>query len=582
MFGFIRKRIKGFVDRFSKETEEETVEEPTREPTEEPVQEPVEEPAQGSISEPVQEPAQEPAERQGEATGPIEAHDAGETTPIEPTTEAVPSEPTEPDDELGSLDDAIARDDEPEPIEPLHASEAPGEDETLRDALAADAALDETLTPKAERSLASELAEEASIDEDEATRILDESDDEIAASGAQVDEALSRLAPGEPQDEEDALEAASNGIETEFENHREEVAPDHERAPEPEPIHEQAHEPKRVAQAPRVKEPRRIEARRAPRPEPRRITPRTSDESADTIAPEPVQPKRRGFGSRIAGALAKRTLSDEQFDRLFEDLEIGLLEANTAYDAVQAVKENLRERLTGERVSRFSAHDDVERALKESIAALFEEPEDLIGLADEERPLVLMLIGVNGSGKTTTAAKLARAYLKAGKRPVLAAADTFRAAAIQQLEAHANALDVRLVKHDYGADPAAVAYDAVAHAKSGKADVVLIDTAGRLHSNENLLKELEKVKRVAQPHRIIFVGEAIAGNDLLEQAQTFNERIGIDGIILTKTDVDDRGGGALSVSHVTGKPIDYLGGGQGYDDLTPFSVDEITRLLGLE
>jgi fused signal recognition particle receptor len=289
----------------------------------------------------------------------------------------------------------------------------------------------------------------------------------------------------------------------------------------------------------------------------------------------------RGFG-KLMGTLTKRSLTDEQFDRIFTDLEIGLLEANTAYDAVQAVKENLRAQLAGERVSRFSAADDVSRALKESITALFAQPEDLVKLADAHEPLVIMLIGINGSGKTTTAAKLARAYQRAGKRPVLAAADTFRAAAIQQLEAHAKALDCRIIKHDYGADPTAVAFDAVSHARSGKADVVLIDTAGRLHSNENLLKELEKLKRIIKPHRIIFVGESIAGNDLLEQAQTFNEKIGIDGIILTKTDVDESGGGMLSVSHVTGKPIDYVCSGQGYDDLTFFSQDTVARLLGLE
>ena len=305
-------------------------------------------------------------------------------------------------------------------------------------------------------------------------------------------------------------------------------------------------------------------------------------ESVDAhVADASEEREPRGFG-KLMGALTKRSLSDDAFEKLFTDLEIGLLEANTAYEAVQAVKENLRERLTGQRVSRFSASQDVSRALAQSIAELFEEPEDLIALADEHAPLVIMLIGINGSGKTTTAAKLARAYQKAGKRPVLAAADTFRAAAIQQLEAHAHALDCRIIKHDYGADPAAVAYDAITHAKSGKADVVIIDTAGRLHSNENLLKELTKLKRVAQPHRVVFVGESIAGNDLIEQAETFNAKIGIDSIILTKTDVDESGGGMLSVSHITRKPIDYLGGGQGYDDLTPFSADVMARLLGLE
>lgn len=489
MFGFIRKKIKGFVDQFSKETDDAPIDEAV---------------------EPV-----EPADDTGpEAAEPVETETDFGTPGAVGTSELV----------------------------------APPDEE-------ADAALDATLSGTPERSVASELAEEAAIDENEATRILEDSADEIAVSGAEADEALSHAAPVGTQSEDEALEAASSDIETGF---------DAERRTEPDGTRSDASAIRIVGSEPETGS-----------------EPSLATEPSSRTEPE-ERTKRRGFGQRIAGAFSRRTLSEEQFDRLFEDLEIGLLEANTAYDAVQAVKENLRERLTGERVSRFSAHDDVERALKESISALFEEPEDLVALARSEKPLVIMLIGINGSGKTTTAAKLAHAYQKAGLTPVLAAADTFRAAAIQQLEEHAKALEVRIVKHDYGVDPAAVAYDAVAHAKSGKADVVIIDTAGRLHSNENLLKELEKVKRVARPDRIVFVGESIAGNDLLEQAETFNERVGIDGIILTKTDVDDRGGGALSVSHVTKKPIDYLCAGQGYDDITPFTVGEIARLLGLE
>ena len=163
---------------------------------------------------------------------------------------------------------------------------------------------------------------------------------------------------------------------------------------------------------------------------------------------------------------------------------------------------------------------------------------------------------------------------------VLAAADTFRAAAIDQLQLHADKLKVKLIKHDYGSDPAAVAFDAVKHAQSTDKDVVLIDTAGRIHSNINLMEELSKIIRVAKPDLKIFVGESITGNDCTEQAKKFDDAVGIDGIILSKADVDDKGGAAISVSYVTKKPILYLGIGQEYDDLEFFKKESILQSIG--
>ena len=197
-------------------------------------------------------------------------------------------------------------------------------------------------------------------------------------------------------------------------------------------------------------------------------------------------------------------------------------------------------------------------------------------------PLIISFIGVNGSGKTTTIAKVARLFQNYKLKPVIAAADTFRAAAIQQIEAHALKLGVKLIKHDYGSDPAAVAFDAVKFAKQKAMDVVLIDTAGRLHSNINLMDEMKKIMRVAKPDLKLFIGEAITGNDCVEQAKEFNEAVGIDGVILCKADVDDKGGAAISVSHVTGKPILYLGIGQGYDDLKEFDKSIVLDSLELE
>ena len=164
----------------------------------------------------------------------------------------------------------------------------------------------------------------------------------------------------------------------------------------------------------------------------------------------------------------------------------------------------------------------------------------------------------------------------------MAAGDTFRAAAIQQLEEHAQNLNIKIIKHDYGSDAAAVAFDAIAYAKAHDLDTVLIDTAGRMHSNTNLMDEMKKIVRVAKPDMVLFVGESITGNDCIEQAKQFNEIIGITGIVLTKADVDEKGGAALSIAHVTGKPIIFLGMGQRYEDLKPFSKDMIMNNLGLK
>jgi fused signal recognition particle receptor len=163
----------------------------------------------------------------------------------------------------------------------------------------------------------------------------------------------------------------------------------------------------------------------------------------------------------------------------------------------------------------------------------------------------------------------------------MAAADTFRAAAIDQLQLHADKLGIKLIRHDYGSDPAAVAFDAIKHAEASKKDVVLIDTAGRLHSNTNLMDEMKKIMRVAKPDLKLFVGESITGNDCTEQAKQFDQAVGIDGIILAKADVDEKGGAAISVSYVTKKPIFYLGVGQEYPDLQQFDKDKLIASIGL-
>jgi fused signal recognition particle receptor len=233
-------------------------------------------------------------------------------------------------------------------------------------------------------------------------------------------------------------------------------------------------------------------------------------------------------------------------------------------------------------IRRGKVEDTIAASLSTSLESLFDVKQiDLVSVVKSKKPFVICFVGINGSGKTTTIAKFVQLLKNNNLKCVLAAADTFRAAAIQQLEEHANNLGVKIIKHDYGADAAAVAFDAVKYAEAHKLDVVLIDTAGRMHSNANLMDEMKKVIRVAKPDMKIFIGESITGNDCIEQASKFNEAIGIDGIILSKADVDEKGGAAISVSYVTKKPILFLGTGQTYNDLQTFDSKKILESLGL-
>ncbi len=260
-----------------------------------------------------------------------------------------------------------------------------------------------------------------------------------------------------------------------------------------------------------------------------------------------------------------------------------MLENNVASEVIDLFKENLKEKLIDKPLARGKIEEIIKKSLKESIENLFRfEKFDLIkNIEKSEKPYVICFVGVNGSGKTTSIAKVCDLLLKKNLKCVLAAADTFRAASIEQLEKHGNKLGVKVVKQRYGSDPAAVAYDAVEHAKAKNLDVVLIDTAGRMHSNKNLVEEMRKIIDIAKPDLKIFVGESITGNDCIEQARSFNDAINFDGVILSKVDVDDKGGAAISISYVTGKPVIYIGVGQEYKDLEEFDKDKIVKSLGL-
>ncbi len=292
--------------------------------------------------------------------------------------------------------------------------------------------------------------------------------------------------------------------------------------------------------------------------------------------------KKKGFFQKITEVISKKALSEKQFDELFFELEVVLMENNVAVEVIEKIKQDLKQELVEKPILRRKVKDIIIETLKKSLDELFDVDKiNLIEKAKEKKPFIICFVGINGSGKTTTIAKICNLLQKNNLNCVLAAADTFRAASIEQLQLHADKLGVRMIKHDYGSDSAAVAYDAIKYAQAKKQDVVLIDTAGRLHSNVNLMDEVKKLVRVANPDLTLFVGESITGNDCVEQAKKFDEIVGIDGIILTKSDVDEKGGAAISVSYVTKKPILYLGTGQEYDDLKEFDPEIIISGIGL-
>ncbi|MBC8494755.1 signal recognition particle-docking protein FtsY [archaeon] len=300
------------------------------------------------------------------------------------------------------------------------------------------------------------------------------------------------------------------------------------------------------------------------------------------IISEEQPEEKKGFFTKITETVTKFNLSEKKFEDIFWDLEVTLLENNVAVEVIEKIKADLKEELTTGKVSRKGVEEVIRDTLRNSIEEVLDVQNiDLLKEVKKKQPYIIAFIGVNGSGKTTTMAKVANKLLKNDLSVVFAASDTFRAAAIQQLEEHANKLKVKMIKHDYNADPAAVAFDAIEHAKSKGIDVVLIDTAGRLHSNTNLMEELKKLIRVNNPDMKIFIGESITGNDCVEQAKAYNEAVGIDAIILAKADVDEKGGAAISVSYITKKPILFLGTGQTYDDLKEFDKEEIIENLGL-
>ncbi len=290
-------------------------------------------------------------------------------------------------------------------------------------------------------------------------------------------------------------------------------------------------------------------------------------------------------GMFTEGFLGKR-LQEATVDEVFDDLEIVLLQSDVALPVIERMRRDLRKELAG-RELRFGvdAEDAIKGCLERSVRAILsQKPLDLAAQirAAKVRPFVILFVGVNGTGKTTTLAKLSGWLRAKGFSSVIAASDTFRAGAIEQLLVHGERLGVRVIRQKEGSDPAAVAFDAVEHARAKGVDVVLVDTAGRQHTNENLIEEAKKIRRVVQPQLTIFVGDALSGHDVVEQARLFDQALGVDALVVTKLDADAKGGAALSLAFVTKKPILFAGTGQGYADLVPFDPDWMVKRLFAE
>ena len=294
------------------------------------------------------------------------------------------------------------------------------------------------------------------------------------------------------------------------------------------------------------------------------------------------KPKESADGEAKGGVFSfarEKTIKEKHVEDILFELEMELLQGDVAMEVATEVVESVKESLVGKKIKR--SNDVTEYtyyALRDAVKEIIDIPGKSMTEMLEEKvaqgePLVVMFVGINGTGKTTTIGKLANYYLKKGYTPVIAASDTFRAGAIEQVTHHADNVGVKIIKHQKGSDPAAVAFDAVEHAKAQGKELVLIDTAGRMQTNTNLMDEMKKIKRVAKPDLVIFVGDAITGNDATEQARKFNEAIDIDGVILTKADADSKGGSSLSIGYVIKKPIMFLGVGQGYDDIMEYDAE---------
>ncbi len=287
----------------------------------------------------------------------------------------------------------------------------------------------------------------------------------------------------------------------------------------------------------------------------------------------------KGKFDKVVKKITHKELRKSDLTPILDELEIGLIEADVALDVARKIKGDILEELSGRNIRRGDEREFIIDSFRKSLLGILSvDSVDLLEMGKNKSPTTLLFMGFNGVGKTTSIAKTADWILKNDMSCVLAAADTFRAASIEQLGEHADNLGVKMIKHDYGSDPAAVVYDAIEHAKSKNIDFVLADSAGRMHTNKNLMRELEKIDRVNNPDIKILVIDSLTGNDAILQADAF-DKVGVDAVIFTKVDVNEKGGAILSVTHRLQEPVLFLGVGEDYDDFIRFDAEEFVDNL---
>jgi fused signal recognition particle receptor len=310
-----------------------------------------------------------------------------------------------------------------------------------------------------------------------------------------------------------------------------------------------------------------------------------TETAPDKAAKNTLSPAGPTFTDKVKVLIIDRELivSEKDISEALSELEMTLLTSDVALPVTDAIIAHVRSNLIGKHRKIGQSVDAlVVGALKSALLEVLGTGFSLVEfIRTHNRPVKILFTGVNGTGKTTTVAKIGAYLKKQGFSVVIGAGDTYRAGATEQISVHAERIGIKIIQHQEGADPSAVLFDSVQYAVSHKVDVVLADTAGRFHTKSNLMNQLEKIRRVMKPDLVVYVDEAVAGNDAVIRAAEFDRTVGADAIVLTKADMDSRGGAAISIAHTIGKPLMFLGTGQRYEDIIPFEPAQVVEeLLG--